>query len=898
MVAVSNPAVRLLERIAGASARRPWRALALAAALAASAIGLASARLELRTSNLDLVDADLPAVRAFRELALEFGTPNVLVVALEGDDEAALEQAVRRLGPELRRVDGARSVLDRLDYDADTLADAGLEEFFTTYDRRMFFVLVQPDDPLARADTIAPFVAGARRAIETSRVEEELGVSVGLTGLPQYALDDREHVRADLARLTPLSALLVLAVFAVGFVSVRRPVLAMVALGFGVAWTLGFAALWPGHLTLLSAFSCSILFGLGVDYGIHVVARAEELSAEGAAEADAARGAVGSVAPGLWTGAATTAAAFFALLASGLRGFAELGAIAGAGVLLCLLSAVSVLPALLVLTGRRCARARRKGPDWAAAIGGSRWQWLAAALVAAAVLSPWVARPRFDEDYLALQPRGSEAVRLERAMVERSDLSPQFAVFVADDREEARRLAARLLDEDVVGEVHSIADLEDLRDAEGRPLPVPADWRAGLESKAGRFAVYAYPSGDAWDPAQRDRFLERMRALDPGVTGMPVLGQFLVRRSQDAMVRALWLGGFALVVCVALDLRRPGPVALALLPTILTLCSMPLLLRAFRIALDPISVMALPVVLGVVVDDGVHLVHRFRAERGDIARTLRGSGRSVTLTSLTTMVAFGSLALARHRGLAAFGGVTAIGVAAGLAFSLVVLPVALTRFGGRRGVGPEVERRAARLPGAIALVLCAAGGSLAGAVPAAGADRAPLLDPRSDRELRHAFLPSERNVHGELRLVRRGDAWVLQTLLYTHQLRRGVQRMRRKELYAWPEEQPGREDSQRYLADLERAADRAIERARAAPPKADVESSLQTLLIELVLDRRDALWAFYDVELAGDGARRRVVARTPFLVGEASRVYLRRAFEVQAAAGFDLAPPELAELPR
>jgi predicted RND superfamily exporter protein len=175
-----------------------------------------------------------------------------------------------------------------------------------------------------------------------------------------------------------------------------------------------------------------------------------------------------------------------------------------------------------------------------------------------------------------------------------------------------------------------------------------------------------------------------MRAIDPEVTGMPVLGEFLVERSRTAMRRALWLGGLAVLGCVALDLRRPRWVLLAVAPTALTMLALPWLLRALGIALDPISVMALPVILGVGVDSGVHMVHRFRAEHGDVARTVAGTGRAVVLTSLTTLAAFATLMLAHHRGLASFGSVLAVGVSAALAFSVLVLPVALSRFGQPR----------------------------------------------------------------------------------------------------------------------------------------------------------------------------------------------------------------------
>jgi hypothetical protein len=203
----------------------------------------------------------------------------------------------------------------------------------------------------------------------------------------------------------------------------------------------------------------------------------------------------------------------------------------------------------------------------------------------------------------------------------------------------------------------------------------------------------------------------------------------------------------------------------------------------------------------------------------------------------------------------------------------------------------------------LALLLLTLGFSSALAAPAAAADlgHARLLDGGADRELRHAFLPSERNVHGELRLLRRGDAWVLQTLLYTPQLRRGVQRMRRKELYAWPAGAEGWDDSQRYLADLESAKDQALQRFAA---RSDAADPRQKLMIELVLGERDAFWAFYDVELAPElgsdarGGRAMVRSRTPFLVRDASRSYLRRALAVQAETGFGAAPVELQELPR
>jgi predicted RND superfamily exporter protein len=101
------------------------------------------------------------------------------------------------------------------------------------------------------------------------------------------------------------------------------------------------------------------------------------------------------------------------------------------------------------------------------------------------------------------------------------------------------------------------------------------------------------------------------------------------------------------------------------------------------VTFNPLNIMALPVVLGIAVDDGVHMVHRFLAEGGDMARTLAGTGRAVVLTSATTIAAFGSLAFTAHRGLASFAIALSLGVLAALLLSVALLPRLLLAFRAR-----------------------------------------------------------------------------------------------------------------------------------------------------------------------------------------------------------------------
>lgn len=687
------PAHRLPERVFGrlaeAATARPWRVVTAALLLALAALGLAAFRLELKTSNLDLVDPDLPVVARFRDFARNFGTPNMLVVVLQGESPARLRGAVERTAEAIRGAEGVRAVFARLPYEPASLP-FGTDPYFTSKDGRMCFLFVQPADPESSASTLAPFVQAVRDRVAGAHLEAE-GIRAGLTGLPQYALDDRDIIQRDTSRLSILSFVLVLALFAAGFAELIRPILAAVALAVTAALALGFAALVPGHLTLVSATFFSALFGLGIDYGIYVADRFEEHLADGRERREALVAAVRELGPGLLTGTVTSASAFYAMAFSGFRGFEELGLIGGTGLLIALGLMTTLLPALLMIAGgvrrRRRRRRRRERRLKERRIGrflaAAQHPALAAALALAALGSLAGGLPPFDSDYLNLQPKSSEAVRLEREMVRDSIYSPHFAAFLVDSPQAARAMAEKLRAQDTVGAVRSSADLAVL-DAIARPIPAEREaFRAAFEGSDGRLAVYAYPAGNVWDPAFESRFLRQMQALDPEVTGMPVLGRFMIDRSKRALWITAGISALLLVLLVVIDLRHPVWCALALLPTVLGLAAMLGAMRLFGIPFNPLNVMALPVILGTAEDNGVHMVHRFLQEKGDLFRTLAGTGRAVLLCALTTLVGFATLAFTTHRGLASFALTLTFGITFALLASLFVLPPLLA-FAGRR----------------------------------------------------------------------------------------------------------------------------------------------------------------------------------------------------------------------
>jgi len=105
------------------------------------------------------------------------------------------------------------------------------------------------------------------------------------------------------------------------------------------------------------------------------------------------------------------------------------------------------------------------------------------------------------------------------------------------------------------------------------------------------------------------------------------------------------------------------------------------------ISFNFVNVVVLPLLLGIGVDSGIHLVHRFRvaeqSPEGASGAQLLGTStaQAVFFSALTTMASFGSLALSNHGGIASLGQMLLIGVTAMLTCNLIVLPALISRRG-------------------------------------------------------------------------------------------------------------------------------------------------------------------------------------------------------------------------
>jgi len=137
-----------------------------------------------------------------------------------------------------------------------------------------------------------------------------------------------------------------------------------------------------------------------------------------------------------------------------------------------------------------------------------------------------------------------------------------------------------------------------------------------------------------------------------------------------------------ILVILWLDFRSVRDVLLALMPLSLgliwTIEAMGLMGIAFNLA----NFFSVPILIGLGVDSSVHILHRYH-EGGPTRFSLGSTRRAVILTALTTIIGFGCLIIAHHRGLRSLGIVMAIGSTACLLSSVILLPAALKWLEGK-----------------------------------------------------------------------------------------------------------------------------------------------------------------------------------------------------------------------
>jgi hopanoid biosynthesis associated RND transporter like protein HpnN len=658
-----------------------------------------------------------------------------------------------------------------------TLRDLSSEHLLAK-DGRLGFVL------LRLAKEKGGFAGASAATDELRRIIKEIGArhpacTIGLTGLPVMEDDEMRTSQQSMLWASGLSLAAVAVVIIAGFGGVRHALMANGVLVIGMAWAFGWATASVGHLNILSVTFTVTMIGVGIDYGTYYIGRYLQLRRDGLGCEEALLETSGSVGPGILTGAITTAVAFFCAAMTSFVGVAELGLIAGGGILLCAVAELGVLPAVVALVDRGRLGGRIPEPvpvhAWLAPV--MRYPRFVSLAVMAATMAivSGLHELRYDHNLLNLQADGLESVAVEKKLLEECDQSVWYALSIADSREQLLERKEQLMALPTVERVDEIASLLPVDEELKRPLierirarlatlperppQIPLDrldalgetlgWAQGEAAKrpgglraawhlertrdalrrmgpddcyralaafqqrsagdllsrlhalfgvsdpeapqladlppslverfvgsSGKHLLKIYGRGDIWNFEALERFVRDVRSVDARATGNPLQAYEASLEMKRSYEQAALYALIVIIGVLWLDFRSITHSLLAALPLAVGMGQTLGLMGLLGIDLNPANLIGIPLILGIAVDYGVHIVHDALERPGPYAISA-STANSVLVDALTTILGFGALMVASHRGLESLGRVLTLGVTTCTVTSLVLLPAIL-----------------------------------------------------------------------------------------------------------------------------------------------------------------------------------------------------------------------------
>lgn len=681
------------------------------------------------------------------------------------------------------------------------------EPYLLSYDKKALILNAIPNFSLMDRGLLMVASDSAQALLDDLK-KDFPDVEAGLTGQIARERDEQVYSEQSIGYTTIIALIAILFFLIISFRMWVAPLLAIVNLIVGLIWAMGSAYIVVGQLNMLTAMLSVLFLGLGIDFSIHLISGFTERRAVGDTISKAMETTFLKSGKGIVTGALTTACAFLTLVISQARGMRDMGLVAGIGLLSILLATLLAMPIMLVFRERFIDRRREKGRekftqrDISFRFLGRAGGWLSkryaitiiVSLIISALLIWSALQIRWDHDYRNMEPEGLPSITLMDTIMEKFDLSMEYALVLTDTIGESRDMAERYkeigsvaLTEDIslflpspeqqekripyINEIReeienatlqsefntdqlpmlrkeierlqmNIMEMQDMaflggqdkvdnkcKEIVGDPekpmsrnviqelsdllekdstvfinglsifqkvfsprfkssilqmcstesieltdLPVSILDRYS-NRKRDQFLVTIYPSGSLYDGKFINRFAEDLERVSPKTTGIAPLMIALLEKFGEDGRNAVLLTLVIVFLLLWLDFGKARYALIAMVPLAFGVFWMVGLMNIFGIMLSITTVMGLPLIIGIGIDDGVHIMHRWRIEGNSQIHTVFAStGKAILLTSLTTMLAFGSLVFSAFPAWALFGGALFLGVAACFLTTVTILP--------------------------------------------------------------------------------------------------------------------------------------------------------------------------------------------------------------------------------
>ncbi|MFU8802600.1 MAG: efflux RND transporter permease subunit [Bradymonadaceae bacterium] len=249
-----------------------------------------------------------------------------------------------------------------------------------------------------------------------------------------------------------------------------------------------------------------------------------------------------------------------------------------------------------------------------------------------------------------------------------------------EDRKEVEEFQARLEVEEPV----TIVDLPPWTKRLFREAGPEARPAADGEEFAYEYLIYVNEAIDHMIGEQARRFLGEVQqvaeetGVDVRIGSQSYIYTAMLDEIKEDGTRMLGLALIIVFLMLSFFFRSPIRATVALLPLLVGAVWMFGFCAWFGIKLDFFNVIILPVVIGIGIDDGVHFYHRYlELGRGSILRVLHHVGSAIAMTTVTSIIGFGGLAITNYAGLQSIGYLAITGIASAFLATFLLLPTLL-----------------------------------------------------------------------------------------------------------------------------------------------------------------------------------------------------------------------------
>jgi hypothetical protein len=633
------------------------------------------------------------------------------------------------------------------------------KEYYINADSTIMVVDVYPSGANTSLDFVEKLVNEVTQTVDglgPKKYDPEMKILYG--GSFKNRLDEYQVIINDVLKTAYYGFIGIFVLLLIYFRHLLSAILVTITLLMSLAWTFGVTYWVLGNLNTITGFLIVILFGLGVEYGIHALSRYSESRRAGLTVDESLLILVGPTTRAMTTSSLTSVGGFYTLMLLDFKGFSDMGFISGTGLLFALMAMVIVLPALIILLEKLHLFKLKPAKQNSKPLRARTFPFVRPILLTALLVTVFslygISQVQFEYDFTNLRvelperqevgqktqgvfelsespaivlgnskQEVNEIVKAVKAIIKKDTASPTVKTvrsaysFVPDDQPEKLAIIAdirTMIEEETEGILKG-ADKERIEKLQEylqvrEPFTLadlPENLRRQFTDQRGQIGNFAFiyasvPLRDGKNAIEFRNDIGKITTASQKVfyPSSPniIFADMLLITIREGRIAAL-LSFVVLSFIVFLDFRKLKETLLILTPLTLGLIWMGGAMFVLGLKLNFFNIVALPSIIGIGEDSGVHYYHRYKEEgRGSLLHVLRHTGLAISMCAFTTLVGYSGLITARHPGLNSLGDLALIGIITTYLAAILVLSAVLQFLENRRVPAatpvavPEIEQ--------------------------------------------------------------------------------------------------------------------------------------------------------------------------------------------------------------